>query len=229
MLRLVSGGAAQALIKALETELKTVTADGFDARFGAVGTMATAIREGAEIDLAILTPSVLSSLAADGRIDPATITDIGPVATAIAVRTGDAAPAVGDVDALREAFRAADAIFLPDIVASTAGIHAIGVIERLGIRGEVEARLRVHPNGATAMRELAASTAKRPIGCTQTTEIVSTPGLTLVAPLPPGTDLVTVYQAAVLTRSTRTAEARRAITLLAASEHAGLRARLGFG
>lgn len=228
MLRLVSGGAAQGLVTALDAELTAATG-GYEARFGAVGTMAQAIRDGAEIDLAILTPTVFAGLAADGLVDTGTVTDIGPVATAIAVRAGDAAPPVGDVDALRAAFRAADAIFLPDIVASTAGIHAIGVIEKLGIRAEVETRLRVHPNGATAMRELAASTASRPIGCTQTTEIVSTPGLTLVAPLPPGTDLVTVYQAAVLTRSARTAEARRFMAVLTAPENGALRARLGFG
>ena len=43
------------------------------------------------------------------------------------------------------------------------------------------------------------STARRPIGCTQETEIRGTPGLALVAPLPPGCDLVTVYTAAVTT------------------------------
>ena len=81
---------------------------------------------------------------------------------------------------LRAAFLAADAIFVPDIKASTAGIHVAKVLQQLGIAGEVEARLRIYPNGATAMRHLAASDAARPVGCTQSTEIISTEGVDAV-------------------------------------------------
>ena len=51
------------------------------------------------------------------------------------------------------------------------------------------------------MRELAASKAHRPIGCTQTTEIIITPGLTLSGRLPPACALATVYTAAVTARA----------------------------
>jgi molybdate transport system substrate-binding protein len=44
------------------------------------------------------------------------------------------------------------------------------------IAGEVAARLESYPNGAPAMRHLAETDAKGPIGCTQSTEIVSTRG-----------------------------------------------------
>ena len=57
------------------------------------------------------------------------------------------------------------------------------------------------------MRALAASTARRPIGCTQETEIRATPGIALVGPLPPGCDLTTVYTAAVTTTAQAPAEA----------------------
>jgi molybdate transport system substrate-binding protein len=76
---------------------------------------------------------------------------------------------------LRDALLAADAIFVPDTKASTAGIHVAKVLQQLGIADEVAARLKIFPNGATAMRHLAASDARRPIGCTQSTEIISTP------------------------------------------------------
>ena len=77
---------------------------------------------------------------------------------------------------LRAALLAADAIFVPDTKASTAGIHVAKVLQQLGIADEVAARLKIYPNGATAMRHLAASDAQRPIGCTQSTEIISTDG-----------------------------------------------------
>jgi hypothetical protein len=56
------------------------------------------------------------------------------------------------------------------------------LIEQLGIAREVGQRSRIFPNGATAMRHLADSDARPPIGCTQSTEIrvnVLTPSLIL--------------------------------------------------
>ena len=54
--------------------------------------------------------------------------------------------------------------------------HTLGqVLRQLGVHDEVAPRLKTAPNGATAMRALAASRGRRPIGCTQATEIRSTP------------------------------------------------------
>jgi molybdate transport system substrate-binding protein len=64
------------------------------------------------------------------------------------------------------------------------------------------------------MRALAASTAAHPIGSTQETEIRSTPGVVLVAPLPPGCDLTTVYTAAVTTTAKLPQEAAELIKRL---------------
>ena len=57
-------------------------------------------------------------------------------------------------------------------------------------------RIRNFPNGATSMRAMAEASG-HPIGCTQATEIRATPGVRLVAALPKGYDLVTVYSGAV--------------------------------
>ena len=109
---------------------------------------------------------------------------------------------VRDAAGLRNALLAADAIFVPDTKASTAGIHVAKVLAQLGIAGDVAARLRVFPNGATAMRELAASDARRPIGCTQSTEIISTGGVMPSGSLPPGCELATMYTAVSRTGGT---------------------------
>ena len=83
------------------------------------------------------------------------------------------------------------------------------------------------PNGATAMRELARSTG-RVIGCTQATEILATPGVTLVAPLPPGLDLETVYAAAVASASTQQEAARHFVGLLTGESSREQRSAAGF-
>jgi molybdate transport system substrate-binding protein len=136
--------------------------------------------------------------------------------------------AVTDATTLRAAFLAADAIFVPDTKASTAGIHVANVLQQLGITEDVATRLKIYPNGATAMRHLAESDAVRPIGCTQSTEIISTPGVVLSGSLPPGCELATMYTAAVASAAVNARQAQGLIDLLIASDQATLRERAGF-
>ena len=135
------------------------------------------------------------------------------VATSVAVRAGDPLPMMATSGDLREVLAAADEIHFPDPAQATAGIHFAKVIRELGQWDNVVNRLRLAPNGATAMKALAASTAAHPVGCTQETEIRITPGVTLVAPLPPGCDLTTVYTAAIATTARAPAEAAKLIAL----------------
>jgi molybdate transport system substrate-binding protein len=155
--------------------------------------------------------------------------DLGAVATGVAVRVGDPAPAIGDADALRAALRAADDIYFPDPKLATAGIHFAKVLERLGIADEVAGRLRTFPNGAAAMRALAELKGGRPIGCTQATEILNTPGVTLVGNLPRDFALATVYRLGISTEARSPELARRLAALLTGEATRDLRRKLGFG
>ena len=213
-LNILSGGAAQGLVASLAPKFKAMTGFEIGGEFGAVGAMAEKLRNGVPTDIAILTTKIIADLAGENLVVRASVSDIGLVETAMAVRTGDPLVTVNDAAALREAFLAADAIFVPDTKASTAGIHVAKVLSQLGIADAVAARLRIYPNGATAMRHLAASDAARPIGCTQSTEIISTSGVVLSGSLPQGCELSTMYAAAVTTRAacgTRGAEPDRSV------------------
>ncbi len=192
-LRILSGGAAHGLVRALTPAFTAATGYGIAGDFGAVGGMRKRVLDGEPVDLVILTKANLAELGERGLVDPASIEDIGGVATAIAVRADDAAPPCGDAGTLRAALLAADAIYFPDPELATAGIHFRDVMQKLGILDTVNSRLRTFPNGATAMKALAASTEARPLGCTQATEIVATPGVRLVDDLPGEHALVTVY------------------------------------
>src|SRR6188768_1679297 len=99
-------------------------------------------------DVVILTRAQVDALATEGLVASDSVTDLGMVPTAIAVRDGGAIPDVSNEDALRATLLAADALFFPDPVKATAGIHFASVLERLGIRAAVERRIRNFPNGA---------------------------------------------------------------------------------
>lgn len=227
-LKLLSGGAAQGLVKGLAQAFKTTPQFEVEGEFGAVGAMADKLRNGVPADAVILTTAIIAALSKENRIEPDSIRDIGLVETALAVRARDPKLSVSDASSLREALLASDAIFIPDVRASTAGIHVAKVLDQLGITEEVASRLKIFPNGATAMRHLAESDAQRPVGCTQSTEIISTSGVMLSGPLPTGYDLATMYTAAVTTGATAGPEARQLIDLMAGAETAELRGRAGF-
>lgn len=227
-LRILSGGAAQGLVESLRPAFEAETGCTIEGTFGAVGAMRAKLLDGATADLVILTRALIDGLARDGHVKGATAADLGTIETAIAVREGDAAPPVGDANALRAALLAADAIHFPDPEQATAGIHFAKVLKDLGIHGDVTGRLQTAPNGATAMKALAASKARHPIGCTQATEILSTPGIVLVASLPPGCALATVYTAAVGAGAEAPVEAARLLALLTAASGREGRKRLGF-
>ena len=227
-LNILSGGAAHGLVGSLAPTFKAQTGCDIEGDFGAVGTMADKLRKGTPADLVVLTSALVGKLAEEQFVNVPSIRNIGLVETALAVRAGDPPVTAKDPAALRATLLASDAIFVPDTKSSTAGIHVAKVLEQLGIAGVVADRLMIFPNGATAMRHLAESNARRPIGCTQSTEIISTKGVALSGPLPPGCELATMYTAAVTTRAAAAHEAERLIDLLTATDTSNARHRAGF-
>lgn len=224
-LRILSGGAAEGLVARTRPDFTAQTGLDVTGTFGAVGEMAAKLRAGEAVDIMILTRSLIADLERDGLTVAGTATDLGAVPTSVAVRTGEPAPDVSSEAALRAALLAAPALFCPNIETSTAGRHVASVLDRLGIRQEMDARLKVYPNGATAMAALAASGIAGAIGSTQATEILNTPGIDLIAHLPDGVGLLTIYTAAVTTGSGQADAARTLIAALAARPE---RPSLGF-
>jgi molybdate transport system substrate-binding protein len=227
-LNILSGGAAQGLVGSLAPAFRAQTGFDIAGEFGAVGAMADKLRKGMPTDIVILTAALLATLAEEKLVVAASISDVGLVETALAVRAGDPKVVARDETGLRDALLASDAIFVPDTKASTAGIHVASVLARLGIADAVAARLKIFPNGATAMRELAASDARHPIGCTQSTEIISTNGVVLSGSLPPGCELATMYTAGVTTKAAHPSQASALIGLLIGAGQRERRERAGF-
>lgn len=228
VLKILGGGAVQGLVAGIAAKFKAQTGCEIQGEFGAVGMMADRLRSGTPADLVILTAALVARLVDEKLLVPTTVADIGLVETALAVRSGDPELHVADAAGLRSAFLAADEIYLPDTKSSTAGIHVATVLGRLGIADDVAPRLRVYPNGATAMRQLAASDARRAVGCTQSTEIIAAEGVALSGTFPPGCELATTYTAAVTARSANARQAQALIGLLTGTEQRELRIRAGF-
>ena len=226
-LHLLCAGAAQGLVKALQPQFEADTGATLQARFGAVGAMREALLAGEPCDVMIVTDAMIDALCNDGRLQADTRAALGRVRTGIAVQSGKLHPIVDTPDALKAALLASSAIYFPDAVRSTAGIHFARVMAQLGVLDTLQPRLRTYPAGAIAMREMAAASGPGLIGCTQVTEINYTPGVELVAALPSEFELATVYSAAAASASDL-ALAQRFINLVSGAGSQALRGAGGF-
>ncbi len=227
-LSLLCAGAAQGLVTALQAQWLADTGRAIGGRFGAVGAMQEGLLAGEPCDVFVSTDKMIGELIAAGRLRSGSQAPLGRVYTGIAVRAGMPHPEVQSEAGLQAALRAADAIYFPDAQRSTAGIHFAGVLRAMGLFDLLEPRFRTYPNGATAMREMAASTLPNPIGCTQVTEILYTRGVELMAKLPARHALATTYTAAVSATAADPALAVRFIALLAGAPTLALRQQAGF-
>ena len=227
-LKILSAGAAQGVVTGLADEFRARTGYELDCSLGAVGAMQENLLAGAPADLIILTRALIAGLVEDGKVAPDSSADLGRVRTGVAVRAGDPLPDVSSPDALRNTLLAAAGIFFPDPQKATAGIHFARVLVTLGVRAELEPRLKTYPNGATAMREMAQSKGERLVGCTQVTEINNTPGVVLVGLLPSEFELATVYSAGVCSGAASAKAARQFIEFLAGEQSRALRVKAGF-
>lgn len=228
VLHVLSGGAAQGLVKALHPRWLAETGAQVEGRFGAVGAMKEALLSGVPCDVMIVTQAMAEALVEQGALRAGSAAALGRVGTGIAVRSGQPHPDVSSAEGLKSALLGAQALYFPDPERATAGIHFAKVLRGLRLHAELQPRFRTFPNGEAAMRALAASGGPGQLGCTQLTEILYTEGVDLVGPLPPGFELATVYCAAVSTGAADPGLAARFVALLSGAESKALRSAGGF-
>jgi molybdate transport system substrate-binding protein len=227
-INLLSGGAASAVVKGLQAEFEKETGCAINGSFSAVGMMREQLIGGAPCDLVILTRPLIDELMASGHVVEGSARSLGWVKTGVAVRAGEAHPAVDTREALAAALRVAKGIYFPDPDNATAGIHFMNVLKALGLDQALSAAFRIYPNGATAMRAMADSTEPGLIGCTQVTEINYTPGVDLVANLPSEFELASDYTLGICTRAQQPELAQKLAALLTGPASAAMRQKGGF-
>jgi molybdate transport system substrate-binding protein len=227
-LAVLSAGAAKGLVEAVTPRFRQSDGAAIAGTFGAVGTIRERFLAGDACDVLILTEAMLVQLASEGRVARDERGSLGDVPTGIAVRQGDPHPAIGDPQALRAALAGAREWYCPDTARATAGIHFLRVLRELGLGADAVDRTRAFPSGAIAMQALAQSGSAGAIGCTQVTEILYTPGVDLVGPLPAALALATPYAVAVSARAPHPELARRFARLLTGEDSREMRGRGGF-
>jgi len=207
--RILSAGAAQAVVERIGAAFTNETGNGVMAEFSAVGEMKARVLGGEPVDVIVLTRALIDELTATGHVAPGSRRDLGAVATGVAVRAGTPLPDVSEEPKLCENLLAATKVVCPDPATATAGKAVMQLLARLGIVEQVRPRMQYFPNGYAAMKWLAGSRGMLEMGITQVTEILLNPGVTYVGPLPGDLGIRTVYSAGLAARA-QSAEAATA-------------------
>jgi molybdate transport system substrate-binding protein len=227
-MKVLSGGAAAAVVRAVQAEFEAASGHQIDGQFSAVGAMRERLLAGEACDLVILTRPLIEQLVSSGHVVADSVRSLGKVRTGVAVKTGQPHPDVSTPETLASALRAAQGIYFPDPQNATAGIHFMRVLQTLGLDQSRAQALRPFANGATAMAAMAACDEPGLIGCTQVTEINYTPGVDLVGVLPAEFELSTDYVLGVCRDAALPEQANVLVQLLTGAASEAVRRQGGF-
>jgi molybdate transport system substrate-binding protein len=196
-LRILSAGAAQAVTERIIDAFKRDSGHDVTSDFGAVGAMKAKMNAGEDVDVIILTSTMIDELIDATLVQQGSRFDLGRVGTGVAVRAGTSVPDVSSARVLTGNVRAASRIVCPDPAVATAGKIVMSLLEKLGVLGEMRERLKFFPNGYAAMNWLAHSDGLNEMGITQVTEILPNQGVTYAGPLPEQFQMKAIYSVGI--------------------------------
>ena len=136
-------------------------------------------------DLVVLSGVELDDLIKLGKIAAGSRVDIAKSGIGVAVRAGAPKPDIGSADALKRTLLAAKTV---GYTSGPSGVYMAGLIERMGIAGEIKPKHRGVPSGGTIV-----ASGDCEIGFQQISELVHIKGIDYVGPLPPDVQRVTIF------------------------------------
>ena len=165
---------------------------------------------GEPVDVIISGSASMEEWIRDGSILAGTRTDIARSGIGVEVREGRPKPDIGSVEAFKRALLAAKSIAYLKV---GSGIHVEKVIERLGIGDAIKAKV-TRPESDIVSEMVARGEVE--LGIVVITQILTTPGVALVGPLPAELQSHVMFSAGVSAKSKAPAAARQLIEFLAA-------------
>lgn len=165
---------------------------------------------GEAYDLVVASQGAIDDLVRLGKIAPAGILVVALSGIGVAVRQGAKRPDISSAEALKRAVMEAKTV---GYSTGPSGVYLAGLFERMGIAGEVKAKLRSVPSGGTIGAIVASGEAE--IGFQQISELVHADGIDFIGPLPDEVQYITVISAGIATAATDPVGARALAQFLA--------------
>ncbi|HJR01438.1 MAG TPA: substrate-binding domain-containing protein [Methylomirabilota bacterium] len=210
--RVFSAGAVRAIVTELAQAFQQETGNSVTLSFGTVGVTRGKLAGAEPVDVVIMTDVAIDDVAKQGSVVPGTRADLARTGMGLGVREGAPRPDIATSEAFKQTLLSAKSIVYVDPKqGATSGIHFASVLDRLGIAEAVRGKSQLVPGGYPAEK---VASGEAEVVVHQISEIVPVKGVTLVGPLPPDLQKVTVYSAGLAARSTAPDAARAFIAFL---------------
>ena len=222
-LRLISSMATRQLLADLSSAWQALRPD-IVLDIESVGGVDAAkrVQAGETFDAVVLAANAIDQLTAAGRIVPGTRADLVRSGVAVAVRAGAPAVDIGSEDAVRNAVLNARSI---SYSTGPSGVHLQKVFERWGIAGQIAPRLVQAPPGVPVGSLVAKGEVE--LGFQQLAELMNLPGITVLGPLPPAIQIITVFSAGLSTTSAQADAVKTFLNWAASPATADIKLRNG--
>jgi len=164
---------------------------------GAIGQMTERVLSGEPADVVIVSAAQIDRLLNVGKVVDGTRREITKVAIGVFVRKGAPKPDIASVAAFKRAMLMAKSIGWNDPAAGApVSLHMIGVLQRLGIAEEMNAKTVAFKQRSERFAAVARGDVE--IGFNQISEIIAAPGVELVGPVPSEIQNYTLFAAGIM-------------------------------
>lgn len=214
-IKVISSTALSTIMKTLKPAYEKSSGNRLEISYDTSNIIMDRIKKGESADLVILTGPQIDALAKDGKLAPGSRADLARSGIGLAVKSGAPRPDISSVEAFKRALLDAKSVTYTTTGAS--GVYFAGVIEKLGIAPQVQAKAKTQAGGHVA--ELVAK-GEAEIGIQMESELRGTPGADYVGPLPGDLQLYTVFSAGLFNGAKQAQAAQDLIRFLRTPEAA---------
>jgi molybdate transport system substrate-binding protein len=205
--------ALQPAIQELVPEFEKASGHKVKIVYGSIGINASRVRNGEEADFAIVSPQQWQALSSDGKLGSNERRTIGKVGIGVFAKKGAARPAIGSVDAFKGTLVQARSIAVGD-PKTPVGAYMLPLFERLGLASDISAKLLLMPPGNPSPTIEAVIKSRAEIGISQMSEILASPDVDALGPLPVDIQNFTTFTAAIPAQAKQAAAANDLIEFL---------------
>lgn len=213
-LMVMSSAGARSVMEELGPEFERQSGARLVFCYDSAVALAKSIEEGKQFDIAVLTPSVISTLAFSGAISDGDHRLLASVGVGVAIRRGTPKPDISTPDKLIATLLAAAKISFPAIGAS--GDHFRQIVDDLGLSTSLKEKLK--PVLGLKEIEMVAK-GRATLGVQLISEIIAVDGVELVGPFPDPLQKITELKLVTSQKGTRNEFASSFVDFLS-SEHA---------
>lgn len=218
-IKILSAEAPRDALEGVAAQFEKATGNKVSFSFMTAGQVRDRIAGGEAADLAIASSAVIAEIVKSHKAVSAG--NLGRIGLAVAVHDGAPAPDVSTPEKFIAVLRAAKSVAFTDPAAGgTAGQYFAGLLQRLGIADEINAKAVLSKGGRDAAERVARGEAE--VGITFPSEIAPIKGAKVAGMLPAELQNYVIYAAAIPAASANVEAAKTFVAALrdpAASEH----------